>query len=73
MPKLVLLPALGTKDDESVFATASAVGRLFNAHLAAPHVRPDMREEIAALATPDFGIVAGMERMVADIEARACW
>lgn len=58
MPKLVRLPALGTTDDAPVFATALAVGRLFNSHLTALRVRPDMREEIAAIAVPDFGVAA---------------
>jgi nucleotide-binding universal stress UspA family protein len=71
MPKLILLPATGTKDDDAVFATALAAARLFDSHLTALHVRPDIRREIATMAGADMGLGAGLDSMIAGLEAEA--
>ena len=67
MPKLILLPCTGNVIDAPAFATALAVARRFCSHLAFLHVRPDVRQEIAALAAAEVGAVSGigdtMERM----------
>jgi nucleotide-binding universal stress UspA family protein len=67
MPKFVLVPSTGDAADAPVFATALIVARLFNSHLAFLHVRPDVRQEIAALAASEVGAVSGvgvtMDRM----------
>jgi len=74
MPKVILMPATGTAGDDAVFATGLAVARLFDGHLTALHVRPDVRREIASLAAADMGVTAGldatMNRMEQDAEAR---
>lgn len=74
MPKVILLPVSGTAADAVVLDTALATARLFDGHLLALHVRPDVRREIAALAAADVGLAAGLEtalqRMEAEAEAR---
>jgi nucleotide-binding universal stress UspA family protein len=67
MLKFVLVPCTGNEADAPVFATALAVARRFGSHLAFLHVRPDVRQEFAALAAAEVGAVGGigdtMERM----------
>ena len=74
MPKFILLPSTGTETDAPVFATALAVARQFGSHLAFLHVRPDVRQQIAALAAAEVGAVSGigdtMERMEQDADRR---
>jgi nucleotide-binding universal stress UspA family protein len=64
----------GTSADPEVFATALAVARSFDSHLVALHVRPDVRRDIASLASSDGGMTAGidtlMEQMEKDADAR---
>jgi nucleotide-binding universal stress UspA family protein len=71
MPRLILLPATGLKDDASVFATALAAARQFDSHLIALHVRPDIRREIASMAAVDMGVSAGLDSMIANLEKEA--
>jgi nucleotide-binding universal stress UspA family protein len=74
MPRIVLLPVSGTTADREVFDMALAVARLFDSHLVALHVRPDVRRDVASLATSDGGMTAGIdtlrERMEADADTR---
>lgn len=71
MPKVILVPATGTAEDAAVFATALAAARLFGSHLVALHVRPDVRREIATMASVDMGVTAGLDTMIADLEAQS--
>ncbi len=74
MFKYIVLPCTGGASDAQVFATALAVARQFGSHLAFLHVRPDVRQEIAALAAAEIGVVSGvgdtMERMERDADRR---
>ena len=74
MPRIILLPVSGTTADPEVFAMALTVARSFDSHLVALHVRPDVRRDIASLASSDGGMTAGidtlMEQMEADADAR---
>jgi len=74
MPKFIVLPCTGGATDAPVFATALAVARQFASHLAFLHVRPDARQQFAALAATEIGIVSGvgdtMERMELDADRR---
>lgn len=67
MPKFILVRSTGGAADPPVFATALAVARGFGSHLAFLHVRPDVRQEFAALAAAEVGVVSAigdtMERM----------
>jgi nucleotide-binding universal stress UspA family protein len=67
MPKIVLLPVTGSAADDDVFAAALAVGRLFDGHLLALHVRPDIKSDIAGLAVSDGGMVTGINRMIGEM------
>jgi nucleotide-binding universal stress UspA family protein len=73
MAKFILVPSTGEETDAPVFATAVAVARRFESHLAFLHVRPDVRQEISALAASEVGAVAGiadtMDRMEHDADA----
>jgi nucleotide-binding universal stress UspA family protein len=73
MAKFILVPSTGEETDAPVFATAVAVARRFESHLAFLHVRPDVRQEISALAASGVGAVAGiadtMDRMEHDADA----
>ena len=71
MLKLILVPATGTNDDAAVFATALAAGRLFDSHLTALHVRPDIRRDVATMASVDMGVMTGLDSMIAGMEAQA--
>lgn len=71
MPKLILLPITGTADDEAVLATALAAGRGFDAHLVGLHVRPDVRREIASIASADMGVTAGLDSTIDRMEAES--
>jgi nucleotide-binding universal stress UspA family protein len=68
MSHFILLPATGRKTDAPVFATALHAARLLQGHLAFLHVRPDVRQEIAAFAAGDFGLGTGIEPVMADLE-----
>ena len=72
MPKFIVLPCTGGVTDAPVFATALAVARRFGSHLAFLHVRPDVRQQFAALAAAEIGVVSGvgdtMERMERDAD-----
>jgi nucleotide-binding universal stress UspA family protein len=74
MPRFIVLPCIGSAADAPVFATALAVARKFSSHLAFLHVRPDVRQEFAALAASEVGAVSGigdtMERMERDADQR---
>src|SRR5580693_7392580 len=74
MPRFIVLPCIGSAADAPVFATALAVARKFSSHLAFLHVRPDVRQEFAALAASEVGAVSGigdtMERMERDADHR---
>lgn len=67
MPKFILVHSVGGTADGPVYATALAVARTFSSHLAFLHVRPDVRQEFAALAAAEVGAVSGigdtMDRM----------
>ena len=74
MPKFIVVPCTGSESDAPVFATALVVARRFGSHLAFLYVRPDVRQEIAALAAAEVGAVSGigdtMERMEQDADRR---
>ena len=74
MPRFIVLPCTGTAADVPVFATALVVARRFSSHLAFLYVRPDVRQEIAALAASEVGAVSGigdtMERMEREADQR---
>ena len=67
MPKYIVVPSTGGATDTPVFATALAVARQYDSHLVFLHVRPDVRQEFAALAASEVGAVSGigdtMDRM----------
>lgn len=71
MPKVILLTATGDAADAPVFATALAAARLCDGHLVALHVRPDVRRDIAALASADMGMAAGLDATMARMESDA--
>jgi nucleotide-binding universal stress UspA family protein len=71
MPRIVLLPVSGTTADPEVFAMALTVARSFAAHLVALHVRPDVRRDIASLASSDGGMTAGIDTLLEQMEADA--
>jgi nucleotide-binding universal stress UspA family protein len=64
MPKFIVLPCTGDQTDAPVFATALAVARRFASHLTFLHVRPDIRQQIAALAASEVGAVSGIGDMM---------
>jgi nucleotide-binding universal stress UspA family protein len=68
MSHFILLPATGRKTDVPVFATGLHAARLLHGHLAFLHVRPDVRQEIAAFAAGDFGLGTGIDTAMADLE-----
>jgi len=71
MPKIVLLPVDGSPACEQAFSTALAMGRGFDAHFVALHVRPDIRRDIAAMAAGDGGMAAGIDSMISRMETDA--
>lgn len=71
MPKLILLPVRGTADDTATLSTALSVARLFNGHLVGLHVRPDVRRDIATMASADGGLMTGLDSMIAQLETQA--
>ena len=71
MPKIILLPVSGSPADPEVFAMALTVARIFNSHLVALHIRPDVRRDIASLAASDGGMSAGIDTMLEQMEADA--
>jgi nucleotide-binding universal stress UspA family protein len=74
MPRIILVPATGEATDAAAFATALAVARRFDSHLCFLHVRPDVRQEISSLATPEAGVFVGigdtMDRLERDADRR---
>ena len=54
MFKFILVPATGSAADGPVFSTALAVARRSAAHLQFLHVRLDVREVVAAMASADY-------------------
>jgi nucleotide-binding universal stress UspA family protein len=71
MPRIVLLPVSGTTSDPEAFAMALALARSFNSHLVALHVRPDVRRDIASLASSDGGMTAGIDTLMEQMETDA--
>jgi nucleotide-binding universal stress UspA family protein len=71
VPKVILLPASGSTADAEVFTAAMTLARLFDAHLVALHVRPDVRRDIASLATSDGGMTAGIDTLLGKMETDA--
>ncbi|HEX3990853.1 MAG TPA: universal stress protein [Acetobacteraceae bacterium] len=71
MPRIVLLPVSGSTADPEVFAMALAVARLFDSHLVALHVRPDVRRDIASLAASDGGMTSGIDTLMEQMETDA--
>ncbi len=71
MPKFILVQSTDGTADGPVFATALAVARKFNSHLAFLHVRPDARQEFAALAAAEVGVVSGIGDTMARLEHEA--
>ena len=54
MFKYILVPATGADTDAPVFSTALAVARLFGSHLEFLHVRIDVPQTLAAIATGEW-------------------
>jgi nucleotide-binding universal stress UspA family protein len=71
MPRIILLPISGSPADAEVFATALTLGRAFDAHFVALHVRPDVRRDVASLAASDGGMASGIDGMISRMEADA--
>ena len=71
MTKVVLLPVSGAPADRHVFTVALTVGRAFESHFVALHVRPDVRRDIASLAASDGGMASGIDTMIDRMEADA--
>ena len=71
MPKIVLLPVDGSLACQHVFVTALAMGRAFDAHFVALHVRPDVARDVASLAASDGGMTSGLDTMISRMEADA--
>jgi len=71
MPKVILLPVSGTTADPEAFAMALTVASSFDSHLIALHVRPDVRRDIASLASSDGGMTASIDTLMEQMEADA--
>ncbi len=71
MPRIVLFPLIGTPEDAEVLAAALTVGRSFDSHLVALHVRPDVRNDAASLAASDGGMSAGIDTVIERMETDA--
>ncbi len=71
MPRVVLLPVSGTTADPEAFAMALTVARSFDSHLVALHVRPDVRHDVASLASSDGGMTAGIDTLMEQMETDA--
>jgi nucleotide-binding universal stress UspA family protein len=71
MPRFILLPATGSPDDAPVFGAALEAARLFGAHLAFLHVRPDVHHHIASLAAGDMGLGTRANAAMAAMEQTA--
>ena len=72
MFKTILVPAGGAVTDAPIFETALATARLSNAHLVFLHVRMDVRDVIASMASGDLGASGvGMGSLIDDMEADA--
>lgn len=71
MPKVLLVPLAGDAHDEPVLSTALLTASMFDGHLQILHVRPDVRSDLAALASADMGMAAGLDSTLARMEADA--
>jgi nucleotide-binding universal stress UspA family protein len=71
MPKIVLSPVSGSPADQEVLALALSIARQFDSHLIGLHVRPDVRRDVASLATSDGGMTAGIDTVLERMEAEA--
>jgi nucleotide-binding universal stress UspA family protein len=71
MPKLMLLPVRGDASDAAPYATALAAARLFEGHITALHVRPDVQRDVAALAASDMGMATGLDATLIRMETEA--
>ncbi len=71
MPKLILLPVRGLPSDAPAYATALAAARLFDGHITALHIRPDVQRDVAALAAADMGMATGLEATLTRLEKEA--
>ena len=71
MPKLILLPLGGTEADRVTEAAAVALGAAFGAHLIALHVRRDVRQDLASLASADMGMTGGLDSIMQGMEEDA--
>jgi nucleotide-binding universal stress UspA family protein len=71
MPKVILVPVSGNPTDTPVLATALLAARTFDGHLQVLHVRPDVRHDIAALASADMGMAAGLDATMDRMEQDA--
>src|SRR5262245_40445641 len=70
MIKTILVPATGSDGDASVFASALAVARRFDAHLEFLHVRPDAAVVAVSMAA-DGGGAALVGNLVSRLEQEA--
>jgi nucleotide-binding universal stress UspA family protein len=70
MIKTILVPATGSDDDISVFASALAVARRFDAHLEFLHVRPDAAAVAVSMAS-DGGGATMVGSLIARFEEEA--
>lgn len=71
MFKTMLVSAGGAITDTPVFETALAAARLSGAHLVFLHVRVDVRDVIASMASGELGAGVGMDGLIDDMEADA--
>ena len=70
MIKTILVPATGSDGDISVFASALAVARRFDAHLEFLHVRPDAAATAVSMAA-DGGGATMVGSLIARLEEEA--
>lgn len=71
MPRIILVPLSGGAADADALSVARGLGQPYNAHIVALHVRPDVRRDIAGLAATDGGMTAGIDSIIARMEADA--
>lgn len=71
MPKLILLPVRGRASDVPAYVTALAAASLFDGHIVALHIRPDVQRDVAALAAADMGMATGLEATLTRLENEA--
>jgi nucleotide-binding universal stress UspA family protein len=71
MVKFILVPATGTATDQPVFAAALTIARRSAAHIEFLHVRMDVREVVAAMASADISGGTGFEQTIDTMEQDA--